>query len=530
MIRKKSNPCEVISDPSKAHELLLAGIREGYELVSRTYGPGGGPVLIEKQGVPFATTDGVSVLREAQLGDKRRIGLALVREAARETESLTGDGTTTTVLMTSSLSSALIRRIAEAGSNPPQIVREVQEASKIAVERIALLSEEATQVDLAAIALSASHGDQEISDRVVEAVMTVGEEGAITLAAYEGTGVVLEYREGMEVPQGWASYEMAPRDGASERELEGPFVVVSLAPLKTMGDVVPMMESATQWPGRGLVVFAPQIYGEALATMVTNDRGGVLPCIAVEHGGSPRDLRGWAEDLATVTNATVLDPVADMGPGSFRDEYLGYARKVTVARGKTAVFSYLDDDIAKRIDAAVVRLRAESDDCPYPYERDRLKERLAALDGGLCVLKVGGFTKQEAQNRRGKAEDAVQAVQQALRGGVVPGAGWALFLASTYLPDTVGGKILAKALREPLRTLATQAGLEPAGTLLTAKQIAFDSHSPWLGLDPVARDWRNLRDSPVIVDAKEVLLAAVTNAVSVACQVALVGGVIKRRD
>ena len=518
-----------MTDLPAIHALLLAGVREAYELVSRTYGPSGGPVLIEKRGVPFATTDGVSVLREAQLSDRRRIGLALIREAARETEMRTGDGTTSTALVASALSGLLLKRLAEAGADPQRLVAEVRAASSLAVERLYGFAEDADQEDLSAIALSASHGDRELADRVIEAVLTVGEEGNITLVAHEGTGIVLEHREGMTVPQGWASFELGPRSGESEREIEGPLVIVSAAPLRDMDDVVPMMESATQWPGRGLVVFASQVSGEALATMATNDRGGVLPCVAVEYDGSPRDLRGWLDDLATVTNATVLDPVAGTGPDTFCDEYLGYARKVIVSRSTTTVYSYMDDKIVARIDSQAARLKAEAEASPYPYERDRLKERAAALDGGLCLIKVGGYTKQEAQDRRGKAEDTVQAVQQALRGGVVPGAGWALFLASTYLPDTEGGKILAEALREPLRVLAVRAGLEPAGTLDIARQIAFDAHSPWLGLDPVKRDWRNLRDAPVIVDAKEVLLATVTNAVSVACQIALVGGIIKRR-
>jgi len=515
---------KVVTDLPAIHALLLAGVREAYELVSRTYGPSGGPVLIEKRGAPFATTDGVSVLREAQLFDSRRIGLALIREAARETEMKTGDGTTSTALVASALSRLLLKRLAEAGSDPQRLVAEVREASSLAVERLYGFAEDADQEDLNAIALSSSHGDRELADRVIEAVLTVGEEGNITLAAHEGTGVVLEHREGKTVPQGWASFELGPRSGESEREIEGPLVIVSAAPLRTLDDVVPMMESATQWPGRGLVVFAAQVSGEALATMATNDRGGVLPCVAIEYDGSPRDLRGWLDDLATVTNATVLDPVAGTGPGEFRDEYLGYARKVVVKRNETTVYSYMDDEIVARIDAQAARLKAEAESCPYPYERDRLKERAAALDGGLCLIKVGGYTKQEAQDRRGKAEDTVQAVQQALRGGVVPGAGWASFLASTYLPDTEGGKILAQALREPLRVLARNAHLEPEATLDLALRIAHEGNPIWMGLDPVAKDWRDLRTSPRVPDAVEVVVAVVSNAVSVACQIALLGG------
>ncbi len=503
-------------------------MNEAHALISRTYGPHGGPVLIEKRGIPFATTDGVSVLREAQLGDKRRIGLTFVREAARETEMRTGDGTTSTGLVSSTLFKLLARRIAEVGSNPQKLVAEVREALGVAIARIHSLAEDTDQDDLVAIALAASHGDREVADRVIEAVLAVGEEGNIALTPHEGTGVVLEHREGMKLAQGWASFEFAPRDGLLEREVEGPLVVVCAVPLMGMDDVVPMMESATQWPGRGLVVFAPQVSGEALATMATNDRGGTLPCVAIEYDGSPRDLRGWLDDLATVTNATVLDPIAGTGPRSFRDEYLGYARKVIVSRSTTTVYSYMDDEIVARIDSQAARLKAASEASPYPYEKDRLKERAASLDGGLCILKVGGYTKQEAQDRRGKAEDTVQAVQQALRAGVVPGAGWACFLASTYLPDTEGGKLLARAMCEPLWVLSQRAGLEPEATLDIARQIAGDAHSVWFGLDPVAKNWADLRaGNGRIVDATAVVSAILENSVSIACQMAMVGAIIE---
>lgn len=510
--------------------MILSGVREAHKLVSRTYGPTGAPVLIEKNGAPFATTDGASVLREAQLGDKRRIGMALVREAARETEMRTGDGTTSTALVTAALASEMGKYLVSVGSDPHRLVAEVRAAEKVALERVLGISEDADRTSLDCISLAASHWDSELAEKVVEAALLVGEEGNVTLMTYEGVGVVLEHQEGMRIPHGWASFEMAPKTGGLERVLDGPLVVVSGTPLTRLEHVAPMMEAASQWPGRGLVVFAPQIYGDALATMTTNDGAGVLPCVGVEYSGSPRELRGWLDDLAAVTNAEVLDPVAGRGSDSFKDEWLGYARKITVKRDMTTILSYLDEKVSDRIDRQAARLKAESETCAYPYERDRLKERAAALDGGLCLLKVGGYTKQEAQDRRSRAEDAVQSVQRALQGGVVPGAGWTVFLTSTYLPDTDGGKLLALALQEPLRVLAERSGLEPASTLAIAKRIASDGNPHWFGLDPVAKDWRDLKASPRIVDSTDVLVAVITGAVSIACQIALVGGIVLRRN
>lgn len=512
----------MIVDRAETWKLLTGGVNEVARVVSRTYGPRGGKVLVEKAGSVLATTDGAALTQESQLGGSYRLGARMVREAALKTEKEAGDGTSTTVLVTSALLRELGKCAADPDWDPVRIVREIREAARAADQYLENSSVEATEEVLRRVALMAAHGEEIVSERVLEAVLEVGEEGSVVMAPYEGTSILLERKEGLVLDSGWVSRELSPSD-STERGMDGPLVAVFGSPLRKMEDVTAAMEEASQWPGRGLIVFAPSIQGTALATLVLNNQKGVLPGMAVGFVGSPKDLRDWLEDISAVTRASIVDWEKGMDPRKFSSEWLGYARKAVVSRDRTILVSYEEDEVLASIDSRARELRTRAEKTEFPYEKDRLLERAGALDGGFCTLKVGGVTKQEGQDRRSRIEDALRAVQSALRGGVVPGAGKGMGDAARSLPDTEGARVLAKGLREPLRVLALRSKKEP--------EVILSRGIPegWVGWDPVSDTVRDFSESPVVADPTEVLRSALRNAVSVACTIALSGVVLTKR-
>lgn len=509
---------KVIPSPRSA-QVLFQGSQELARLVGTTFGPHGGKVAVSKLGEIVTTTDGASLVREVRFADLRRIGSSLVREAALSSDKTGGDGSTTTVLLTHAILEALLGDDLVTPRNLVGVVNEIRAALQVAEGVIESLRVPATGALLERVGLMATHGDPVVADPVREALLLAGENGTVILAEGEGTGIELDHREGLTLPEGWASHALG--DGTGERVMDGPLVAVVATPLLRAEDVTPMMEEASQWPGRGLVVFAPRISGEALSTMILNNEKGVLPCCGVTFSGH-RGLQDWLEDLAAVTNAQVADAMAGRDPLKWEAPWLGYARKILVTRHKTTVLSYMDEEIEQRVEERIRVLFARAEQSEHPYDQDRLRERASSLDGGLCTVKIGGFTKPEAQDRRSRAEDALHAMQGALRSGVVPGAGMAYYRASQALPDTHGGYVLSQALLAPLRALAVRARQEPEVVVDQAEE------GDWRGWDPIGGSWRDFLEAPEIVDPLDVVLGSLRAAVSVACEMALTGAIITR--
>ncbi len=514
-----------VLDQQQVWKLLSSGVHEVARVVSKTYGPQGGKVMVQKSGSVLVTTDGAAITRESQLAGAKRLGATMIRSAAIKTEEQVGDGTSTTVILGAALVREFGTRACIYDWDPVVLVAGIQAALKDVEATIMSLSRPADQDSLMRVAMMASHEDKLIAEKVVEAVLAVGEEGSVVITPYEGTSIVLEQKEGLYLNQGWASSHMASKD-STEREMDGPLVAVFRHTLRKTADVASAMEQASQWPGRGLVIFAPGILGDALRTLLINDQKGVLSCAAVEYSGSTADLNDWLEDLATVTNAKIVDRGTGMDLENFEGPWLGYARRINITRGHTLVVSYMDEDIGEKITQRVLHLQARAASSQFPFERDQLTQRASALDGGLCTLRVGGFTKQEGQDRRSRVEDALLAVQTCLRGGVVPGAGQAYFRAAVFLGGSEGEKVLGLALRSALGTLAERAETEPQIIFREGVEVVLRDPEGWFGWDPILKDWRDFWTAPRIVDPTEVVLAALRNAVSVACQIALCGGVL----
>lgn len=489
---------------------MTAGVSAVADLVEVTYGPGGSVVMAaDAAGKLLVTRDGSAVARRVQLSGLGRIGAGLVTASASRADANAGDGTSTMLIITSALLKGALRSVT-AGADPTQLARELVEAADTARQRLQELVTPATEELLRRVALIASHGDLELAQKVVEAVESAGEGGAVTLVADVGVGLALEQRAGYVTPSGWYRPPLTLTNGALQ--LEGPLVALVRSPLRAPADVHAMMEAATQWPGRALLVFGSHVSGGAAAMLRANDAQGLLHSMAVPYAGNPGHFDLWMDTLAALTGATVVNANSGMRLQDFKGEWLGAARSATVRADRTELVAY---DEAARWEALELRarqLRHLADRSPSEADADRWREEAAALSGGLCRLKVGGPTEAVAQERRARAEDVLHSVRAALSGGLVPGAGHALYWASQALPDTDGGRLLRAAMARPRSLLAR--GPLP------------DSYDPWVGWDPVAGALRPLCNDPAVVDAYGVVAEALKTAVSTAATLIPVGGLI----
>ena len=493
----------------RALTTLVQGVLDLSKLVSTTYGPHGGKVAVNKPGGVLVSTDGASLARELRFHGMGRLGSSMVRTASSKVDEETGDGTTTTILLTGALLSTALDFYSPRTWNPVELSREIQAYLPAVEDCLGIMARTPTDAILRRVAEMSSHGDQLVSSQVVNAVTKVGENGTVLIRAGDGVGIETEYREGLVLDVGWAAHAMGRGDG-TPREMEGPLVAVVDHPLYAFEDVRSLLEEASQWPGRGLVVFCPKLGGEALATLLLNDAKGIIPCTAVTYTHpSPYATLDWLEDIAVLTDAHTVGKVRGDNHREFQAAWLGSARRVTVGKHETTLIGYPDSE--NRVGKRVGELRTRGNNTSSDYDRDRYLERAAALDGGLCILHVGGYTKGEAQDRRSRVEDALHAVLSTLKTGVLPGAGRALHFVSTMpeLQETHGGQVLARALEEPLRVLATRSGT-------SYSTLDIPSDDPWTGWCPVRHRVTDFWSSPEVVDPLGVVLSSLRAAVSVA--------------
>lgn len=508
----------------RAFQSVSVGMSDLAKLVGTTYGPHGGIVAVDKKGKPFVTTDGSALVNEVRFQGAERLGAGLIRAATKVVDDQVGDGTTTTVILANALVSAA-GMLYSRDWNPTALAQDIRgylPAVESLVRAMVLHPDSDT---LRQVALMSSHGDDLISSTVVDAVTRVGETGTVLVQAGDGTGIDVENRDGLVLTVGWASHGMGKGDG-TPRDLEGPLVAVVADPLSSFEDVRTMMEESSQWPGRGLVLFCPSITNDALTTLLINDHKEVIPCLAVAYKHpSPGVTREWLEDIATVTNAELVSKDTGHDVKNFQSQWLGSARKITVGKDKTTILSYPDDAVQERIGHRVNDLLRRAESSTSDYDRDKYRERAGAIDGGLTILRVGGHTTMEAQDRRSRTEDALRAVQQALQSGLVPGAGRAFHFVSVQpeLQDTPGGRVLSRALQEPLRVLCERSGV-PLGSL------DIPQEDPWVGWCPVRKSVGSLWEAPAVVDPLNVVLAVFRAAVSVACETIKTGVVLTSKN
>jgi chaperonin GroEL len=425
-----------------------------------------------------------------------------------------GDGTTSTAILAAEML-RLGHKYIIAGMDPNQMVRGMQSALEECYNLLADLYQPiSTQEDLERVAFIASNGDVEVAKNLAEACMAVGNNGTVTIEDGQSIEVLLELKEGMEIDRGAYSLEFLGSD--TERTLEGPLVAVVNASLSKLEDVQDLLETASQWPQNELIVFCKSIVGDALSTMVLNNKEQIVRCCAVQAPGISYRQSDYLEDIAAISGATFVDPGAGFSFGSWDSEWFGSLRKAVIKQKSSVLLAY--DEITDNLEEHLLKLKATEAMSSSEYDRDKLKERISKLTGGLAVLKVGAATEVELKERRARVEDALGSVKAALKDGVVPGAGSAYWYLGQKLMEknteldsfSVGWTVVAQSLKLPICKLLANAGyLEPPLEKLNLQ-------TPWVGWDIAQLKIRNLWEQPCIADPTAVVASAIRSAISVA--------------
>ena len=503
-----------------ARDAILKGALQVAKAVGCTYGPLGRHCLMDRMAGLITTKDGVTVARELEDGDRlQNQGTQILKTACIKVNDLVGDGTTTTAVMAAEMLRLGHKQIV-AGQDPMQIARGMLMARDAAVE---ILEDEATPVtsleDLERVAMLASNGDEPVAKTMAKACMAVGKDGTISIRDGVSIGVELELKEGLELDRGAVSPTFLDPETQS-REFDGPLVAVINRQLSSVADVQEMLEVASQWRPRELLVFSLGVEGEALTTMLMNDNQGTVKSCAVVCPGFGHHKADYLMDLAALTGADFVDREAGYDSRKWDPEWFGALRAAKVTASRTQLEAY--DEASETIQEQATLLRGQMDSVASEYDRDLLKERLAKLTGGLAIMKVGDFTESALKERRARVEDALGSVQASLRGGVLPGGGSSYVRAYVDMdsPDELkdgvdhGWEIVRQGLLAPTVTLANNAGLE--GRAEVQRLIEQLRQGSNVGLDVVTGKLRPLLDEPQILDPVPVAVSALQSAVSVA--------------
>lgn len=535
-----------------ARTRLLRGANKIAQAVAVTYGPGGRTCIMERFAGMLATKDGVTVAREVSLEDHiENQGCQMLKEACIAVNNEVGDGTTTVAVLTASMLQEGHKMIA-CGQDPGGLVRGMFAARDLAMDAIRGMTHQIKdQADLERIAMLASNGDVEVAQNMAEACMAVGKDGTVTIEDGVGMEVTLEFKEGMELDQGPCSDAFL--GDQLERVIDNPLVAVIHGRLRTLEDVQDLLEVASQWPDNPLVVFCMVAEGDALTTMVVNDVKDIMKSVAVGAPGLQFRKEEYLQDIAAITGATFVDPNAGLDHTVWNPEWFGSLRKITFKPKSTLLIAH--DEATEAVQDRIATLRAQVEHSASDYDRDRIKERLAKLSGGMAILKIGGVTEVALKERRARVEDALGSVRAALRDGVVPGGGIAYLRAASALSNGIrlnntgtyqnkdcitaedyGRNIVRRALMRPLEVIANNAGEE--GTVvvynvLDAWSKVDDLNTPgygWVGWDALTETYRDFSVDPMIMDPTAVALATIKAAVSVAATILTVETAIVLRD
>ena len=451
-----------------ARRALEAGMNKLADAVRVTLGPRGRNVVLEKKwGAPTITNDGVSIAKEIDLEDPfEKIGAELVKEVAKKTDDVAGDGTTTATVLAWAMVREGLRNVA-AGANPMVLKGGIQQAVAAAVESIKSQSKK-VDTDPAAIANVAaiSAADKEIGSMIAEALEKVGKDGVITVEESQTFGMELDLVEGMRFDKGYISPYFVTDPDRMEAVLDDALLLFVSSKISAVKDLLPVLEKVMQ-SGRPLVIISEDVEGEALATLVVNKIRGTFKSVAIKAPGFGERRKAMLQDMAILTGGQVVSEEIGLKLENIGLELLGKARKVVVTKDETTIVegSGAKSDVTGRIQ----QIRNEIDNTDSDYDREKLQERLAKLSGGVAIIKVGAATEVELKEKKHRIEDAVQTTKAAVEEGVVPGGGVALVraqakvleLAATLEGDeATGAKMVARALEEPLKQIAVNAGME----------------------------------------------------------------------
>jgi chaperonin GroEL len=510
---------KLIAFDEQARRSLESGMQQLVDAVKVTLGPKGRNVVLEKKwGAPTITNDGVSIAKEIDLEDPwERIGAELVKEVAKKTDDVAGDGTTTATVLAGAMVREGLRNVA-AGANPMSLKRGIEAAVEAAVDRIKSISKEVTDSkDQIAQVAAISAADTEIGGMIAEAIDKVGKDGVITVEESQTFGMEMELVEGMRFDKGYISPYFVTDPERMEASLDDPYILLVGSKISAVRDLLPVLEKVMQ-SSKPLVILAEDVEGEALATLVVNKIRGTFKSVAVKAPGFGERRKAMLQDIAILTGGQVVTEEVGLKLENVTLDLLGRARKIVVTKDETTVVEGAgsDSDIKGRIN----QIKTEIENTDSDYDREKLQERLAKLSGGVAVIKVGAATEVELKEKKHRIEDAVSTTKAAIEEGVVPGGGVALLRSQQAILDraekldgdeATGARIVARAVEEPIKQIAITAGLEGGVVVEKVKNLKSDSE----GLNAATEEYEDLFKAGVI-DAAKVTRSALQNAASIA--------------
>jgi chaperonin GroEL len=501
-----------------ARRSLERGVNVLADAVKVTLGPKGRYVVLDKKfGAPTITNDGVTIAREIELEDVfENQGAQLVKEVATATNDVAGDGTTTATVLAQAIVREGMKNVA-AGANPMALKRGVESAVEAVVENLKTQSKDVSgREDIARIATVSSR-EREIGDVIADAIEKVGKDGVVNVEEGQTLGLELEFTEGMQFDKGYLSPYMVTDPERMEAVLEDPYILIANQKIGAVKDLLPVLEQVIQ-SGKPLLIVAEDVEGESLATIVVNKLRGTFQAVAVKAPGFGDRRKRMLEDIAILTGGEVITEEMGLKLENTKLSQLGHARRIVVDKDSTTIIDGAGD--TDGIKGRIKQLKQEIENTDSDFDREKLQERLAKLSGGVAVIKVGASTETEMKEKKHRVEDALQAARAALEEGQVPGGGVALINAATAVADDVlgklegdertGAKIILRALEEPLRQLASNAGLEGS---VVVQQVR--TAEPGHGLNVESGEVEDLLKSG-IGDPTMVTRSALQNAASIA--------------
>jgi chaperonin GroEL len=500
----------------EARKALELGVDAVANAVKVTLGPRGRYVVLDKKfGAPTITNDGVTIAREIEVEDVfQNQGAQLVREVATATNDVAGDGTTTATVLAQAIVRKGLKNVA-AGANPLGLKRGIEIAVNQVVEHIGQQSKEISGKDQIARVATISAGDEEIGDVIADAIEKVGKDGVVNVEEGQTFGMDLEFTEGMQFDKGYISPYMVTDQERMEAVLEDPYILIANQKIGSVRDLLPVLEQVIQ-SGRPLLIIAEDVEGEALATLVVNKLRGTFTGVSVKAPGFGDRRKRMLEDIAILTGGEVITEEMGLKLENTQISQLGRARRVVVAKDTTTIVDGAGDGDA--IKGRINQIKAEIENTDSDFDREKLQERLAKLSGGVAVVKVGAATETEMKEKKHRVEDALQATRAALEEGIVPGGGVALLEASDAVnvdaiadeDERTGARIVLRALEEPLRQIAENAGLE-GSVVVNDVRKSESGH----GLNAATGQYVDLVSEGVI-DPAMVTRSALQNAASIA--------------
>ncbi|MXW59963.1 MAG: chaperonin GroEL [Acidimicrobiia bacterium] len=510
---------KIISFDEQARRALESGMNQLADAVRVTLGPKGRNVVLEKKwGAPTITNDGVSIAKEIELEDPyEKIGAELVKEVAKKTDDVAGDGTTTATVLAWSMVREGLRNVA-AGANPMSIKKGIESGVEAAVgaiqsQSVDVSSDKAQIANVAAI----SAADPEIGELISEAIDKVGKDGVVTVEESQTFGLELDFTEGMRFDKGYISPYFVTDAERMEAVLDEPYILFVGSKITAVRDIVPVLEKVMQ-AGKPLLIIAEDVEGEALATLVVNKIRGTFNSTAVKAPGFGDRRKAMLQDMAILTAGQVISEEVGLKLENTTLDLLGRARKIVITKDETTIVEGAGD--RSDVEGRISQIKGEIDNTDSDYDREKLQERLAKLSGGVAVLKVGAATEVELKEKKHRIEDAVSTTKAAIEEGVVAGGGVTLLRAQEAVnsaaedlsadDEATGARIVSKALEGPLAQIAVNAGLEGGVVVERVRNLEGNS-----GLNAATGDYEDLLTAGII-DAAKVTRSALQNAGSIA--------------